>query len=186
MRSTPGVSPKKKFRSKFTSTFSNLKFHCIAKMSFYSVGWWLVKGNKSHGTEPRKSETTQTIYFLVDWCFICSIDLKYSGVFSNCHFSTHGILDSLLCSFSHSLNLLLSFSLSLSSAHSPLCFYLPPFHIKGYWFVWSGSLNKHIWMNIVPHLGLAHNSSDTLSRIRSYKSIVFLNYDIIAQIQSKC
>jgi hypothetical protein len=31
----------------------------------------------------------------------------------------------------------LSFSLSLSSAYSPLCFYLSPFYIKGYWFCMS-------------------------------------------------
>ncbi len=66
------------------------------------------------------------------------------GVFSNHHLSTHAVSDSFLCSVSHSLNLLLSFYLFLSSAYSPLCFYLPPFYIKGHWFPWSASLNKCI------------------------------------------
>jgi hypothetical protein len=34
-------------------------------------------------------------------------------------------------------------------------------------------------MNVVPHLGLAHNSGETLSRSRSYKVIFFVNYDFI-------
>ncbi len=55
----------------------------------------------------------KTIFNCVDWHFICSVYPKYSGVISNGHFSTHAFLDSLLCSISHSLDLLLSFSLSL-------------------------------------------------------------------------
>jgi hypothetical protein len=91
------------------------------------------------------------------WRFICSIYSKYSGAFSNGHFSTHVILDSLLDSVSHSPNLLLSSSISLSSAHYPLRIYLPPVDIKNTDFVRSASLNKLIWTNIVPQLGLAHN-----------------------------
>ncbi len=102
--------------------------------------------------------TTQNIYIPLDWHFICSIYLKYSGAFFNGHLSTHAISDSLLCYISHSLNPLLSFSLSLSPAYTPLCFYLPLIYIKGNWFVWSASLNKRIWMNVVPHLGFPHNS----------------------------
>jgi hypothetical protein len=45
-------------------------------------------------------------------------------------FPTHAIFGSLLRSFSHSLILLLSFSLSLSSVYSPLYLYLLPFHIN--------------------------------------------------------
>jgi hypothetical protein len=78
---------------------------------------------------------------LFDCHFICSICLKYSGVFPNSHLSTHAISVSLLHSVSRSVNPLLSISLTLLSDYYPLCFYLPLFYTKGNWFGWSASLN---------------------------------------------
>ncbi len=123
-----------------------------------------------------KLKPPKTIYVLFDWCYICSIELKYSGVFSNCHFSTHDIYNYLLHPISRPHNLLLSFSLSISSTYSPLCFYQPPFYIKGNWFGWSASLNKCIWTNVVPHLGFAHNILHPLDGITNpkYKLLCFL------------
>ncbi len=92
----------------------------------------LIKGTKVTAPFSKNLEPLKIFYICVDCHFICYIYLKYSGVFSTGHFSTHAILDSLLSSISHSLNRLLSFYLSLSSAHSPLCFYLPLFNIKRY------------------------------------------------------
>ncbi len=98
----------------------------------------IVKGTKVTAQFSKNLEPSKIIYICVDWHFICSMYLKYSGVFFNSHFSTHAILDSLLCCLFPSLNLLLSFSLSLFCAHTPLCFYLPLFNIKGYWFCMIG------------------------------------------------
>ncbi len=97
--------------------FSKLKFQIILIV----VGC-IIKGKKVTAHFSKNWEPPKIIYICVDWHFICSIYLKYSGVFSNNHFSTHTALDSLLGSVFHPLNLLLSFSLSLSLAHFPLCF----------------------------------------------------------------
>ncbi len=89
-------------------------------------------------------EPPKIIYICVDLRFICSIYSKYSGVFSNGHFSTHVILDSLLGSISTPL---IRFSLPLSPSlppHSPLRIYLPPVDIKNTDFVRLASLNKLI------------------------------------------
>jgi len=102
----------------------------------------IIKGTKVTAQFNNKLVPAQIIYICVDWHFICSIYLKYSSVLSNGHFSTHAISDSHLCSISHSLNLLLSFSLSLSSAFSPLCFYLSLFNIKGWWFCMMGIIEQ--------------------------------------------
>ncbi len=141
-----------------TSAPPCLLIYCALVQVRVCVVLCLVKGNRSHGTVIQQIGNHPKYYIPFDWNFICSIDLKYSGVLSNGHFSTHAISDSRLRSVSHSLNLLLSFSLYLSSAYSPLHFYPSPFHIKRNWFVWSAFLNKHIWTNAVPILGFAHNT----------------------------
>ncbi len=67
------------------------------------------------------------IYLCPIWlAFICSVNPQ----FLRCHFQMHAVSGSLLCFISHSFNLLLSVSLSLSSAYLPLYFYLLPCHIN--------------------------------------------------------
>jgi hypothetical protein len=101
---------------------------------------------------------------LIDILFVLSIRFLWNTEvsFFNGHFSTHATSYSLLCSVSHSVNLLLSVSHFPSSAYlpppPPLCFCVPLLDIKDNWFVWPASLNKLIWTSIVPHSGLAHNT----------------------------
>ncbi len=149
--------------------FATQSFGDKGYKTFYSVkkARAFIPGNNFHPSLTfacEASTSSSSIYTTLDWHFICSIDLKYSCIFSNGQFSTHAVSHSLLCSIFQSVNSLLSFSLSLSSAHSPLCFYLPPFYIKGNWFVWLASLKKCIWMSVVPHLGFAHNVIHLLYR----------------------
>jgi hypothetical protein len=106
------------------------------------VVWCHVKGNKSHGTVIQQNWTTQNIYILFDWHFICSMDLKYSGIFSNGHFSTHAISDSLLA-LSLILLILISLFLSTSLPLTPhsvfacLCFISKDIDLN----------DRHHWLN---------------------------------------
>ncbi len=59
---------------------------------------------------------------------------------------------------SHSVNPLLSFSLSLSlSSYSLLHFHLLPFDINAPTILQAASLNKLDWTNMIFHLGIPHN-----------------------------
>ncbi len=104
----------------------------VVKTSTFPL-WWdtLLREQKSQQSLAKNLGLPKIIYIRVDWRFTCSIYFELSGVFSNGHFSTYAILDSLLSSVSLSLNPFLSFSLFLSSAYSPFCFYLSLFNIKG-------------------------------------------------------
>ncbi len=99
--------------------------------------------------------------FLSIWLtFYCSIYQILRALFQRSLFSTHTVSNSHLRSISYSLNQFLSLSL----AYSPLHFYLSPLYTKRKWFELPASLIKLISTNIVPHLGVAHN---TLSIFRS-------------------
>ncbi len=79
------------------------------------------------------------IYSCPMWLtFICSV--KYQIL--RCHFEqsflSNAISGFLPCSISHSFNPLISVSLLLSSAYSPLYFYLLPFHINSLMIIISG------------------------------------------------
>jgi hypothetical protein len=106
----------------------------------------IVLGTKVTAQLSENLEPPKILCIHVNWHFICSICLKYSGVFFFCHFSTQAVLDFLLSFISLSHNQLLS--LILTSTYSPLCFYLSPFNIKGWWFymiviIESTNLNEH-------------------------------------------
>ncbi len=120
---------------------------------------------ESHGTAPQEFGTTQDYLYsiwLTFYLFYLSDLFEILGCpFLNGHFSTHATSCSLLCAISHSVNLLLSVSLTPSTAYFLLCFYLPLFYIKGNQFVWPASWNKLIWTNVAPELRFAHNNNDT-------------------------
>jgi hypothetical protein len=118
---------------------------------------------ESHGTAPQEFGTTQDYLYpiwLMFYLFYLSDLFEILGCpFLNGHFSTHATSYSLLCAVSHIVNLLLSVSLTHSAAYFLLCFYLPLIYIKGNQFVWPASLNKLIWINVVPELRFAHNNN---------------------------
>jgi len=116
-----------------------------------SVVWCLLRGIKSRNSNTAKREPPKIFMSsLIDVLFVLFIwntQLSFPTVISQ-------PTPFLIFSFAPSLSL----SLSLSTAHAPLHYYLPPFDIKGNWLGWSASLNEHISTNIVPYLGVAHNT----------------------------
>ncbi len=88
---------------------------------WYFVLRSIVKGTKVTAQLSENLEPPKILCIHVNWHFICSSCLKYSGVFSYWHFSTHAVLDFLLSfiSLSHNQLLSLAFSLSLSLQLTP-------------------------------------------------------------------
>ncbi len=122
----------------------------------------IIKGNESHGTVQQEFGATQD-YLYPFWLMFYLFYLSDLFEILRCPFPTviSQPMPFHILSYALSLTPLipfsLSLSLSLSSAYSLLCFYLPLFYIKGNWLVWLESLNNCVWTNVVPHLGFAHN-----------------------------
>ncbi len=118
---------------------------CCSKVSVTRIMWWdaLLREWKLRHSLRRICKPPKIIYITFNWRSIHHIYLKYSGVLSSSHFSTHAISNYLLCSVSHSVNPFLSVSLSRSSTYSPLYLYhLSLFNIKGNWFCVIGIIEK--------------------------------------------
>ncbi len=123
---------------------------CSSKVSVTRIMWWDASLRSTKVTAQSSEEFVNhpklIISHLIDIVFVSihPIYLKYSGVLSSSHFSTHAISNYLLCSVSHSVNPLLSVSLSPPSTYSPLYLYhLSLFNIKGNQFCWSGIIDKN-------------------------------------------
>ncbi len=87
-------------------------------MNMASVVWWLIKSTKVTA-QFGNLETTQNLFKAIWLTFVYPSNSQILRCPFQQSFPTHAVFGSLLCSFSHSFNLLsLSLSLSLFSAYS--------------------------------------------------------------------